>query len=83
MKVPPTKDPSFRQRLNDGGIMNSLEIIEKHKEIARLHVTQHQSRATRYYNSQVKPSRFEVGALMLKREMLNKKDRADGALGPN
>lgn len=57
--------------------------MEEHREAARRRLTQHQSRAARYYNSCVKWRRFDARTLVLREVMLNTKDRSQGALGPN
>lgn len=83
MEIPPLTIEAYDKELNGQGIMNSLDLLEEHRESGHLRIAQHQSRVGKYYNSLVKQCRSEVGALVLRKIKVNTKNLKDGTLSPN
>ena len=61
----------------------NLDLIDKVRMDAKHKMTKYKNLMARQYDAMVKPRRFNIGDLILKRVSLATKNPAYGKLGPN
>ena len=61
----------------------NLDLIDKVRTDAEHRTTRYKNLMARQYDAMVKPRRFNIGDLILKRVSLATKNPAHGKLGPN
>ncbi|XP_022155342.1 uncharacterized protein LOC111022476 [Momordica charantia] len=67
---------------NNESVKLNLNLLEEHRETARLRTAEYKNRIARHYNSKVKKRDFKEGDLVLRKIMLNTKDSISDAFGP-
>ncbi|XP_022156561.1 uncharacterized protein LOC111023436 [Momordica charantia] len=80
--LPSPRVEQIRLPNNNESVQLSLDLLEEHRETARLRTAEYKNRIARYYNSKVKKRDFKEGDLVLRKIMPNTKDSTSGAFRP-
>ena len=68
---------------NEVQLRLNLDLIDKVRTVAKQRTTRYKNLMARQYDAMVKPRRFNIGDLILKRVTLATRNPAYGKLGPN
>ena len=74
---------SYQDKDNEEQLCLNLDLIDKVRTDAKQRTTRYKNLMVRRYDAMVKPRRFNIGDLVLKRVSLATKNPAHGKLGPN
>jgi len=67
--------------LNTQMLWDNMDFIDERRDQAMIRVQNYQQAAARYYNSNIKIQRFEVGELVLRKVFSNTRELNAGKLG--
>lgn len=81
--MPTLRSESFEPELNAEAIALELDLVEKRREKALIHVAAYQQELSRKYNKTVHPRSFKVGDWVLRKVMGNTLVPSEGKLGAN
>ena len=73
----------YQDEVNEEQLRLNLDLIDEVRIDAEQRTTRYKSLMARKYDAMVKPRRFNIGDLVLKRVFLATKNPAHGKLGPN
>ena len=73
----------YQDEENEEQLRLNLDLIDEVRMDAEQRTARYKSLMTRQYNAMVKPRRFNIGDLVLKRVTLTTRNPAHGKLGPN
>ena len=73
----------YQDEENEEQLHLNLDLIDEMRMDAEQRTARYKSLMTRQYNAMVKPRRFNIGDLVLKRVTLTTRNPAHGKLGPN
>ena len=73
----------YQDEENEEQLRLNLDLIDEVRMDAEQRTARYKSLMTRQYNAMVKPRRFNIGDLVLKRVSLTTRNPAHGKLGPN
>lgn len=74
---------NFNPERNDEHLINNLDMLEEKRDGDALRIAANKNQMVKYYNLQVKPRRFAIGYLLLRKVSLVTQDPTDGKLGPS
>jgi hypothetical protein len=74
---------SYKAETNDEGLKLHLDLLQEKRDHAQITMSAYQERTARYFNKKVKPQKFEVGDLVLRKVTLATKDPTEGKLAPS
>ena len=81
--IPGIRTQGVENGTNDILLARDLDLLEERKEKAAIQLAVYQQQLARAYNKKVNPRDFQVGDLVLRKVVGNKKDPREGKLGPN
>ncbi|XP_024015916.1 uncharacterized protein LOC112089172 [Eutrema salsugineum] len=83
--VPSIRRTMFTQQpdANNDMMLDTIDLVEEHRERALLRIQNYQQLAARYYNKKVKGRHFEDGDLVLRKVYQNTEEKNAGKLGAN
>ena len=68
---------------NKGAFRLNLDLLDEKREQVLQRIEDYQRKTTKYYNQKVKPRRYKLGDLVLKKLLPARKNPTHGKLGPN
>ena len=81
--IPGIRTRGVENGTNDILLARDLDLLEERREKAAIQLAVYQQQLARAYNKKVNPRDFQVGDLVLRKVVGNKKDPREGKLGPN
>lgn len=81
--IPGIKTQGVENGMNDILLARDLDLLEERREKAAIQLAAYQQQLARAYNKKVNQRDFQVGDLVLRKVVGNKKDPREGKLGPN
>jgi hypothetical protein len=81
--MPTIRTTEFDVQTNEGSLLKDLDLVEEKRDSATVHLAAYQHRLKREHNKNVKTRIFQVGDLVLRKVMANRRNPNEGKLGPN
>ena len=81
--IPRIRTQGVENGTNDVLLARDLDLLEERRKRAVIQLAAYQQQLARAYNKTVNPREFQVGDLVLRKVVGNKKDPREGKIGPN
>ena len=81
--IPEIRTQGVENGTNDVLLARDLDLFEERREQPAIQLAAYQQQLAKAYNKKVNPREIQVGDLVLRKVVGNKKDPREGKLGPN